>query len=410
MGRRRARGEGSISFHKPSGLYRGELVVGRKPDGKLDKRYVYGKTEEEAAAKLEDLRLQFKQGTLPVVNRLTVNDWADEWLRSVTQLRGGRRKGGLAENTVEIYRNALRYIKDAYGTLLLKDLTGDHLESLYVSMREKGLSIRQCEIVHNVARQMIRAAVKKRYIPRDITEDVANPPKAEYDEPRTLSPDEFAAIVAEARKLKGTHGRWAVAFRLAVHGALARGELLGLRLRDIDLKNGTMEVTHQVVRHGGRMELRSLKVAGRERTVPLPEDLVEELKVWIATLRRLTGLDILPRTAFLFPWTHRGKVKLDRPTSPEAVNKAWRIACQRAGVDDSTFHNVRATTLTWLAQSGVDIKTAMRISGHRNPKTVIQHYQRVVDEAKRTAAQRISQTLRRAEAEQAADAAAGTVE
>jgi len=79
-------------------------------------------------------------------------------------------------------------------------------------------------------------------------------------------------------------------------------------------------------------------------------------------------------------------------------------------VDDSTFHNVRATTLTWLAQSGVDIKTAMRISGHRNPKTVIQHYQRVVDEAKRTAVQRISQTLRRAEAEQAADAATGTVE
>lgn len=410
MGRRRARGEGSISFHRPSGLYRGELVVGRKPDGKLDKRYVYGKTEGEAARKLDELRRQFKQGTLPVVNRQTVAEWADDWLHSVIHLRGGRRKGGLAENTVEIYQNALRYIKDAYGTMPLKDLTGDHLERLYVSMREKGLSIRQCEIVHGVARQMIRAAVKKRYIPRDITEDVANPPKAEYDEPRTLSHEEFLAILDEARKLKGTYGRWAVAFLLAIHGALARGELLGLRWRDIDFDAGTMDVTHQVVRHGSRMELRSLKVAGRERTVPLPPEVLDELKAWRNTLRRLSGIDIIPRTAFVFPWFHRGNVKLDRPMSPEAVNKAWRTCCERAGVDNSTFHNVRATTLTWMAQDQVDIKTAMRISGHRNPKTVIQHYQRVVDEAKRRATWGITEALRRAQQAQESKSEESAVE
>lgn len=273
---RRARGEGTITYHEPSGLYMAQVSVGRRPDGKRDRRTVYGRTPEEVADKLLELRRQVKDGTLPQPNRYTVQEWADQWLRDVSRLRGTR-KEGLAENTLEVYKNALRYITDAYGSLLLKELTGQHLTDLYVRMRDKGLSLRQCEIVHNVAGMMLRAAVRARLIPRDVSEDVSYVPKPDYDdEPRALSPEEFEALLAEASKMRGTRGRWAAAFRLAVDAALGRGELLGVQWGDLNLREGLLHVRRQILRkNGGALVAGPLKTKARRRTVPIRSPLLK---------------------------------------------------------------------------------------------------------------------------------------
>lgn len=42
--------------HKWRGRWRGGLTVGTHPDGRPDRRWVYGKTQAECQAKLDDLR------------------------------------------------------------------------------------------------------------------------------------------------------------------------------------------------------------------------------------------------------------------------------------------------------------------------------------------------------------------
>ncbi|MEW6048381.1 MAG: site-specific integrase, partial [Bacillota bacterium] len=69
--RRRARGEGTIYFHKASGLHAGEIII----DGR--KRTVYGATPEEVASKLAELKRQAADGTLPIPNRVTVAEWCE---------------------------------------------------------------------------------------------------------------------------------------------------------------------------------------------------------------------------------------------------------------------------------------------------------------------------------------------
>lgn len=382
--RTRVRGEGTIYFHKASGRYAAQLVVGVKPDGKPDRRTVYGKTPEEVAEKLHELRQQAKEGTLPKPNRVTVKEWSEQWLDEFSSLKKHR------ENTREFYENAVRWITDKYGTKLLKDLTGQDLTDLYVEMSDK-VGLRQMEIVHNAAGLMLRAAVKKKLIPYDVTQDVAYTPRVAYDdEPRALEPEEFQALLDQAAVMKGTKGKWVAGFRLALNAAMHRAELLGVQVGDIDLRRWRVHVQHQVLRvKGGALMLSPLKTHARRRTVPLGPATVAAIKEWMNVLREETGLDILPANVFLFPWYHRGRFKLDEPTSPEALNAAFRKCAQRAGIADATFHTIRATTATWLAELRTPLKTTMRIMGLARPETLTKYYTRVTERSLEDAVKRL---------------------
>lgn len=54
--KRRSPGEGALYYIKDRDLWRGVIDVDPKPDGTRQQRTVYGKTEVEAAAKLEALK------------------------------------------------------------------------------------------------------------------------------------------------------------------------------------------------------------------------------------------------------------------------------------------------------------------------------------------------------------------
>jgi hypothetical protein len=53
MGRRRGRGEGSV-YRRKDGLWVGAITVGYTPTGRQKRLVVYGKTRQEAAAKLAE--------------------------------------------------------------------------------------------------------------------------------------------------------------------------------------------------------------------------------------------------------------------------------------------------------------------------------------------------------------------
>src|SRR6266540_895176 len=61
--RRRGQGEGTI-YRRSDGLWVAQLVVGRRSDGKVDRRKVSAKTRNEVQRKLDDLRRQAASGTI----------------------------------------------------------------------------------------------------------------------------------------------------------------------------------------------------------------------------------------------------------------------------------------------------------------------------------------------------------
>jgi integrase len=152
---------------------------------------------------------------------------------------------------------------------------------------------------------------------------------------------------AEAKRLRNA---CPVPFRRLVEAALLtgmrEGELLALRVRDIDLRSGTVLV--------------AASKAGTHRRVHLTD---EGKSFFAALIRGKTE----GGTVFLrgdgTPW-HR-----------VAVIRMMQDACAAGRVEPrATFHELRHTFASWLAQNGVPLAFVAQALGHRDTRMVEKHY------------------------------------
>ncbi len=122
---------------------------------------------------------------------------------------------------------------------------------------------------------------------------------------------------------------------LALNTGARKNELRWLRWGDVDLQKGTL-----LFRDTKNEMMRSIPVVGRG---------LEILLEW-GRVRRLD-------TDLVFP----GK----NPKNPVLFEKSWRNALRSAGIEDFRFHDLRHSAASYLAMSGVPIRTIAEILGHK---------------------------------------------
>ena len=77
---RRGRGEGSIYFHKKSGLWAGVVTVAYDPaTRKVKRRTVYGRTYKEALDQVVKVKQDLKDGRYCDPHRTTLGEWFEQW-------------------------------------------------------------------------------------------------------------------------------------------------------------------------------------------------------------------------------------------------------------------------------------------------------------------------------------------
>lgn len=119
---RRGNGEGSICKRK-DGRWMAQVTVGRRADGSLDRRTVYGKTRSEVAQALTKLKAESLEEGVRNPSHLILRDYLETWLAN-HQLFAGRDGRGLRANTIRIYSQAIRlHINPVMGSVLVRDLS-----------------------------------------------------------------------------------------------------------------------------------------------------------------------------------------------------------------------------------------------------------------------------------------------
>jgi len=119
----------------------------------------------------------------------------------------------------------------------------------------------------------------------------------------------------------------------AITTGARRGELLGLRWNDIDFERQTAYV--QTTKNG------------QPKVLPLTNDVVKELtKFRQQDSPLIFNSEIKPHKAFCF-------------------NKQWRKVLEIAEVEDFTFHCLRHTCASYLAQSGASLLEIADVLGHK---------------------------------------------
>ena len=111
------------------------------------------------------------------------------------------------------------------------------------------------------------------------------------------------------------------------------------------------------------------------RTVYLDEELKRVFgKQWEA--RKSSGT----LTPYVFPnWNGRGKIK--------NFITAWKSACNKTGVGNKLFHDLRRTAVRNMVRAGIPERVAMMVSGHKT-RSVFDRYNIVNDTDLKLAAQR----------------------
>ena len=181
-------------------------------------------TKKQASEALTVLRSEVQTQTYVAPAKQTLSEFLDEWLAAI-------------EHTVErsthssYKRNVRLHVKPAIGGMQLQRLDAAHLNKLYTALRD-GLSVRTVRYIHTIIHRALRDAVKWSRVMRNVA-DAVDPPRARdacSPEMRTWTGDElgrFFSLIVQSRY----RTPWLV---LATTG-MRRGEVLGLRWRDVDL-------------------------------------------------------------------------------------------------------------------------------------------------------------------------------
>src|SRR5262245_37095544 len=161
--RRRGRGEGSVE-QLPDGRWRAVLSLG-VVGGKRRRRKIYGKTKQEALAKLREAQSQQAKGMLADAGKLTVAAWLTRWLEMT--------KPKVEPNTWTPYEVHCRlHLIPRIGNVPLGRLEAMHVEGLYAAMNADGEPASKQRKVAKTLNVALREAVRKKLIPHNPASDV----------------------------------------------------------------------------------------------------------------------------------------------------------------------------------------------------------------------------------------------
>jgi len=375
--KRRANGEGTI-YKRDNGRWAAQAYV-TLTNGERKRIFITEKTREAVIAKLREIKDQESRRVRYSEKDWTVAEYLDYWLTNIQQRR-------IRETTMMTYKIMIKnHIKPIIGGCKLRDL------SVYdVRRAVDGLTERKCSgaIIQKCLRVLsacLNCAMREELIFRNVVQLVEKPNYAPKE--TVIWTAEQAAWFLQTIK---AHQHY-IAFLLLLTYGLRRGEVLGLRWRDIDFENGFIHVRQQIDRINGKITARDVKTANSRRSLPL----MANVRAALQEHADKTGV-ILPQFAPHCELSTKGTIvvsKAGTPLEPRRLARYFDVLQKNAGLPRITIHAMRHTAATVLKDLNVPVKDAQLILGHSNISTTLNVYQHGTPETHRAAISAVEERL-----------------
>ena len=373
--KRRGKGEGSIYPDKKNDRWVGSFFTG---EGK--RRYVYGKTQEEAREKLRTAQHADMQGSLATGPQQTVKQFMEYWLEEV-------HKPTIRISSYIRYRGILdNHILPALGHIRMQRLTVQHVESFYARLAKEGASARSIKVMHAVLHRALSHAVYLNLVSRNVC-DIAKKslPRHSRYEIHTLTKEQAQRLLEEVRG----HEKLEALLTLAITTGMRRGELVALRWSDIHFEERYLQVLRSARRagHAGYgLQITEPKTASGRRKIVLSSFLVDVLKRHHANQeerRRAIGNAWIAND-LVFCGQHGEYLNPNRPS-------LWlKRLLKDAGIGPMRFHDLRHSAATLLLAMGVHVKVVQELLGHSTVAITLNVYSHVLPSLQQDAMDKLS--------------------
>jgi integrase/recombinase XerD len=238
-----------------------------------------------------------------------------------------------SENTVKVYLEALRVFLRYYRELALESITEEHVirfNNEYLLAKKLSNSY-QNQMVNGI--KLFFSTVEN----RRLNPELVHRPRREHRLPNVLSKEEVKRILESLGNLKHRS-----MLSLIYACGLRRGELLNLKLKDIDAERKVLII-------------RQAK-GKKDRMVPISEKILAMLREQYKVYK--------PKE-----WLFEGVVAGER-YSERSLEKVLKLALNKTGIAKPvTLHWLRHSYATHLLETGVDIRFIQELLGHRSTRT-----------------------------------------
>ena len=382
---KKSNGEGSI-YKDSKGRWCSVLTIGRNEEGKLKRKYFYGKTKKEVSDKLTEYKYKNMNDMLPIDESITIEQYFKYWL---FEYKINEVKPSTITRYEGIYR---RYIKSSQiSNIKLKDLRAAHLQNYYNTLiNDKIISSSTILTINKVLKSVFTQAIKEGYLLKNYCTMVSLPKKVKKDEIVYFTVEEQKAFIQACNGY-----RLEALFLFALGTGLRLGELLALKWSDIDFINKTVSINkslrqEKVFNNKGEGEFKTIiqapKTESSNRIVPIPINILSKLKEFklIQNKEKLSNGEVYLNNNFVFT------TPLGTPINASNLRKIYSKILNKANLPNIKFHALRHTYATRLFEEGVQVKTVQTLLGHSDITTTMNIYTHVTNDIKNIAADKLN--------------------
>ena len=305
-----------------------------------------------------------------------------------------------APTTIQGYKNLLNnWILPELGEHKIRNIEESDLENLYAKTKkskndrtDKPLSDTYVTHVHKLIKSMYNYAKKRKWI-------LSNPADYVLDAPSYSTPERDYYGYDEMLKvfdlLETSNQRFKTAIYLLFNTGLRRGELAGLKWKDLKIKS-----TPKIV--DGKRTLKQRFYLNVRRAVTRvtdaninEEDIIEKLGQGLICKKLKTGKSKRDITVIMdcYDWLMKYReeqiqsgfnptendyifrtLECDRVWDPNYLTKEWNEFLIDNNLKKITIHDIRHSHATYLLSIGVPLQDVSRRLGHSEPATTLKIY------------------------------------
>lgn len=367
---RRVDGEGTITHIKSRNIWMGKVQLGRKPDGSIDRRSVYGKSPKEVSDKIR--KLSIEQGSVIAFDSalMTVKEWTNYWLENYKKLN-------IKPKTYEVYERIIKlHIEpSALGMMQLRKITPMQIQKLVNEKYRAGLSSATVRKMFNIINQALQKAYDNDMIPKNPAKTVELPEHTQK-EIKVFTREEQDRFF-EAAKGDALYDF----FVISIDTGIRLGELLAITWKDVDFKNETIGISKNIIQVKNYLNQGDSKNITIIQETPKTKASIRKVPLTQRSLGILKSRKMLAESDQDVVFTTKVKTTIRHRN---VARSFYRIA-KKAKIEGANPHSLRHTYATRMFEIGVPAKIVSEILGHSKVSHTLDLYTHVIPHIKNEA-------------------------